>query len=398
MIQLPNDCYCSDLCVHPKNWKTVSASVKISWFISYRFYDPSVTDDSGKIKPKLIIIKGMNHLKTLKERQNATTIIMDEELSHIRDRGYNPIKKTYAEIDNREITEFSLLPEGLEYAYKQLQVGKATKEVVGYCKSRVQEIIIALNFKNIQLRQIKTRHIRKIINTCTKNYKLSAQSFNHYRAYLIMLFKVLLADDAVDYNPVLNIEKKQILKKMKVLLTKEERKNISDHFHATNIYYYRFMQCFFHSGARPLELLELKKEDVDLVNLTYKLTVNKGQLHEEQRRPVKHIAVEFWRDQLAECNDGDYVFGSCLKPGTMKGTRDYITKKWGREVKRDMNIKKDFYSLKHSNLDETAALLDAKYASKQAGHTSTVITMKHYLVNEKQREDERLKEVNNPLA
>ena len=40
----------------------------------------------------------------------------------------------------------------------------------------------------------------------------------------------------------------------------------------------------------------------------------------------------------------------------------------------------------------------AEAAAKMAGHTSTVITMKHYLVNEEQRELEKLKKVNNKVA
>ena len=36
--------------------------------------------------------------------------------------------------------------------------------------------------------------------------------------------------------------------------------------------------------------------------------------------------------------------------------------------------------------------------TKMAGHTSTVITLKHYLFNEDQRERERLKKVNNEFA
>ena len=58
----------------------------------------------------------------------------------------------------------------------------------------------------------------------------------------------------------------------------------------------------------------------------------------------------------------------------------------------------DFYALKHLNLDETAAILDAKAAAKMAGHTSTVITLKHYLVNEEERKMEKLRRVDNSFA
>ena len=58
----------------------------------------------------------------------------------------------------------------------------------------------------------------------------------------------------------------------------------------------------------------------------------------------------------------------------------------------------DFYALKHLNLDETAAILDAEAAAKMAGHTSTVITLKHYLFNEEERKMKKLRKVDNSFA
>ena len=58
----------------------------------------------------------------------------------------------------------------------------------------------------------------------------------------------------------------------------------------------------------------------------------------------------------------------------------------------------DFYSLKHLNLHETARILDAEAAAKMACHTSPVITLKHYLVNEEERKMEKLKKVGNEFA
>lgn len=397
-IQLPNECWCSDFAVHPKNWNTKSADVQCTWYISYRFYDPRIIDESGRMKPKQVIIKGLNDLKTLTEKQQAIKILMEDELELIRDRGYNRITKQFNLPEEREITEFSLLPAALDWAYDQIKTGHETMLNIKSCKNRVKEVTVELKYDRMELKDIKTRHVRRILNACTEKYKLSNESFNHYRTYLIILFKELLRNDAVDYNPVLNIEKKSLLKKLKQLLTHDERKKINEHFLATNIYFYRFVHVFFHSGARPVELLRLKKEDIDLDHLCYKVIIKKGKLYEEQLRPIKEVSKSFWLAQYDECAAGHYLFGSRLKPGAKKGTRDYITKKWQREVKRDMKINKDLYSLKHLNLDETAAILDVDAASKMAGHTSTVITMKHYLVNEKEREMDRLRKVNNSFS
>jgi len=75
-----------------------------------------------------------------------------------------------------------------------------------------------------------------------------------------------------------------------------------------------------------------------------------------------------------------------------------MANKWKEYVKEDLGIDINFYWLKHLNLDETSTILDAEAAAKMAGHTSTVITLKHYLINEEERKMEKLRKVNNDFA
>jgi hypothetical protein len=75
-----------------------------------------------------------------------------------------------------------------------------------------------------------------------------------------------------------------------------------------------------------------------------------------------------------------------------------MSNKWKEYVKEGLGIYIDFYSLKHFNLDDTSTILDAEADAKMAGHTSTVITLKHYLINEEERKMEKLKRVDNDFA
>lgn len=93
-----------------------------------------------------------------------------------------------------------------------------------------------------------------------------------------------------------------------------------------------------------------------------------------------------------------HVFSSNFKPGKTCTTTKRMGNKWKQYVKEGLGIDIDFYALKHLNLDETAAILDAEAAAKMDGHTSTVITLKHYLVNEEERKMEKLRRVNNDFA
>ena len=77
---------------------------------------------------------------------------------------------------------------------------------------------------------------------------------------------------------------------------------------------------------------------------------------------------------------------------------EQITRRWKRHIKDKLGIEADFYSLKHLNTDETAALLDLGDAAAHNSHTSTVITLKHYAFGEKARQQERIKKVGNSFA
>ena len=86
MITLPNGCSCSKLSVNPKNWQAKNAKVSIDWYIIYRFYDPNYP------KPKLVMVKGMNHFKTLAERQEETKKALSNEYDKLLKDAYNPLK------------------------------------------------------------------------------------------------------------------------------------------------------------------------------------------------------------------------------------------------------------------------------------------------------------------
>jgi len=54
----------------------------------------------------------------------------------------------------------------------------------------------------------------------------------------------------------------------------------------------------------------------------------------------------------------DYIFSKYLETGKTSNRPEQITRRWKRHVKDKLGIEADFYSLKHLNTDETAALLD----------------------------------------
>lgn len=407
MLHLPNNCKCSDISIHPNNWDKAGASVKVHWYIQFYFHDPNFVDKYPR--GKFIIMKGgVNRFHTLQERRLAIKLLLDTIKTELIENGYNPITKTYSNksLSHDEISGDSYFIDALEYSITRLKVTENTIKNIQSAMVRIKRAVQTLKFVSTKISDVKRKHLRLLFdemgNQTIKgtNEKLpwTANTFNHYRTYMMMMFTELVELDIVEDNPVLLLKKKKIDKKYRRTLLPAERTRIDQHFFKTNKYYHRFLHIFFHSGSRPIELLRMKPSDVNLQNGTFRVTVRKGAYVHEDVRPIKNIIKHMWVELVKEANGCEYLFGSCLKPGNTQCPRSYVTKKWIKEVKVKLKIDVDFYSLKHLNLDETASLLSLKDASAMAGHTSTVITMSHYTFGEKERQNERLKLVDNSFA
>lgn len=227
----------------------------------------------------------------------------------------------------------------------------------------------------------------------------TAHTWNHCLGYLSGIFSHLIVYEAMESNPVRGIPKRGIAEKVRATLTRDERRRIDSHLKANHRRFWLFVQMFFHSGVREVELLRVKRSDVNLDDQTYIVTVRKGRMKVERQdvKAIKDVALPFWKEYLQDAGEGEYLFGKGWTAASRPLSRDWVTHLWGRIVKDGLGIEADLYSLKHLNYDETDALLGADAAAAQAGHTSTKMR-KHYAVNAKAREMERIRKLENSFA
>jgi len=394
MITLPHGCQCSEISVTPKDWKTCKASVMArNWHIQYYFYDTAIK------KRKFVLVKGMNRFKTLVERRDATAQLIENELYNLKDKGYNPITGKFLSESFGTIEPSAGFIDALRKAFKLLKLEGTTMQDISSAINFFEIAAKKIGIDRIEIQSVKRRHFRQVLDMVGELKKSwSAYSFNNCRAYLLMLYKKLLEEDAVDVNPVKEIPKQKIVLKLKRVLDEAERLRIDKHLKEVDPDYRRFIHIFFHSGSRKTEMVRLKVADVNLEKQVFKLFIKKGSQQREELRPIKNIALDFWKEQVKGASPDDYVFSTDFRAGKTRTTTKRIGNKWRAYVKEGLEIDIDFYSLKHLNLDETSKLLNAEAASKMAGHTSTVITLKHYLVNEEERKRERLRKVSNDFA
>lgn len=392
MISLPNGCSCSALSVHPKNWKRTGASVKDTWYIHYRYYDPQLCP-----KGKQFIVKGgVNKYKTLPERRIAVQALLDELKILLEDEGFNPITGQRVLSDTTEGQYSTLrLGDALTAAVDRVTVCDAMRVDLRGMVKHFNQVARNLGFSTFPLREVRRKHIRAGLEQLAKDRQLSASRFNKYRTYLGILFNEFVQDEAVDYNYVRDIKKRKEVQLIRQTLTREERDRVAAHLSAKYPRFWLFVQLFFHSGARVTELLALRPGDVDLQAQRFKVIVRKGAVSREAWRPIKDVSVELWRQAMEGAGEGQYIFSDRLKPGSEMIRRDQISRRWKRLVKDQIGITADFYSIRHLNIDEVAAALDMQAAAAAAGHTTPVITLKHYATGERGRMDERIKRVRN---
>lgn len=396
MISLPNNCYCSEPVVIPKNWKQLK---KISgpWRIHCRFYDPSVLDETGKIKVFHINKKSINILNQIDARKQVAQTSL-RELRQALVMGYNPRhKKIIANRNTHEIEPTSFFIEAFRRAISRLKILDKTKKQMTYQVNAIEKITKQLGYQHLQISEVRRKHIIFLLDSIRENNpRFTDNTFNKYRTYLSILFDELLQVDAIDSNPIRDIKKKSVEQKERETLTPAQRKYVNEYLKENYPDFHRFLHIFFHSGSRITELLKLKGSDVDLQAQKFKREIKKGRKTRIEWTPIKNIALPYWSEAVQNCTStNDFLFSVGLKGGTKRIQPYQITKRWYRLIKQKGIATADFYSLKHLNSTEMVDHLSEQAAAILNGHQSTAMVRKIYDTKQKDREHEKIKGVNN---
>ncbi|KAA5532622.1 tyrosine-type recombinase/integrase [Taibaiella lutea] len=404
MIQLTNGCTCTELKIYPKNWKNKNASTAKDWYIYYTFHDPLFINKYPTGKP-VQVKKGFNYFKNLKERQEAVQIVFEATKLKVKEKGYNPITDQFMKIEIEEIIDYEVHPDTpiLDALTSALEKKKAELEphTIADYKSMMlyfSKSIIELRYDTMAIKDIKRRHIRIALQNCNK----SPDRTNKYRSLIQALFKELNQMETIETNPVNDIAiLKTGPKNKRVTLTLSQRKEINEFLYKAHYPFWRYMQIFFHSGARSSELFNLKIQDVDLKNQTYLANIKKGGQNKIVEKVIKDIALPYWHELISKCKENDYLFSFGFTPGTQRANTDRINKLWKMLVKDNDKLGRpqaDFYSLKHTHSTEVVDLINKHQAAEHNSHTTTKMVDTVYDVRAEARKAETVKELKNAFA
>ncbi len=380
MILLPHGCKCSQPIVNPNNWKTCGkTALKKAWRITYRFYDPQFkgTDRWGK----LFSVKGMNRFRTLEERRMATQKLMDDEIYEMKIEGFNPITGEYNGPDiyiQYEIHPNTPFCEALDSAFSKLDLQHKTLIDIKGAKKYFIKSVKQLRYEELKIKDVRRRHVRAILENQVAQNKYSNNRYNKIRAYISILFKELLENDAIEVNPISAISKKKTVKRIRLTLTDEEIEKVKKHLKSNYYTFYRYWMIFYHSGCRSSELMRLQMKDIILDKQLFKIQVKKGRTYQEEWRAINDSVLGLWKETCKNANKHDFLFSKGLIPGPVKIDEWQISKRWREHVKKKLGIEADFYAIKHVHTTKVTEYYGRLLASKINGHKSTKMNDRHY--------------------
>jgi len=409
-LTFPHNCHVGKISVHPANWDRPGASLKEDWYIHYRFHDPGF--EKKYPKGYLVKIRGMNDQKSIAERRRVTRDLIEDEKGKLK-TGFNPILKKIVTDVQQDYLVHPTTPfiRALEEARNLSKVDRGTKEGMKTVIKYVTAAAISCGLHNIEIKDIRRRHLMKILQVCGEQKKTwTNELYNFYVKYLGMLFKPLVKAEATEVNATNGLDLMKKTERVKAILTLEQRKAVDAYLREISFlsrspqtrvrayFFWRFLHVFFHSGSRLTELLKVRGCDVELQNQRFKRTIKKGPTVREKPTTIKDVALPYWHEAMADCRPDQYVFSVGLVPGATSIRPEQVTRRWKLYIKERLGIEVDLYALKHLNSTETVDAAGDQAAADQNGHTSTAMVRKIYDVGRGTREHEKLKKINNPFV
>lgn len=456
MITTYNGCYRSEIKVTPRNWNTVKASVNVPWRINYRFYDPAFKDHPKLKKGKQVKILGMNHFASREDRQAFTRRLIEREKNEIDVLGYNPITKIFmapsvseTEPAVQDLTPSTPFISALNIIYSELSANiepGTNTEFVTVLKYFSQSAIL-LKKDRVPLEAIKARDIKHILENCKnltvtrtvnkrdeKNrvvrHKVGGQmmpvkvevvspktwndnEFNKYRKCLSALFTELERQEIIEYNPIKKIPKRDTAvvdpdQAQRKVLSPEERRQVHLSLILEHPAFHRFINIFYHSGARISEIMRLQGKNVDMVGQRFKVLVKKRKKLTWVWKTIKDVALPYWQEIMQICGPEDYVFAKGLLPGKKAIRIEQVGRRWKLHIKKKLGITSRMYDLKHLHTTEVINELEklqaefkmdpVALAAEHNSHTSSAMVVKIYDVDSSKREHRKVKGLKNVFA
>ena len=229
----------------------------------------------------------------------------------------------------------------------------------GYSKDTVRRYKYVINcFCKLadisEIKQVTDENVRNLFYLGRVERKWSVNTFIVYHKTLLVFFRWCIKQGYLEKNPIIDIEKPKLEKRLPTKLTKQIALQLLEIVY-NYPYEYKFLRyrnhaifsTFIFAGLRKQELLNLKYTDIDLENLT--LFIRQGKGNKDRIIPISYTlaqSLKRYREERKRLNKTNPSFFSSLH-GNIGFTNNGL-KKLVERVRETSGIKFTVHKLRHT--------------------------------------------------
>tara|TARA_B110000090_G_C13388066_1_gene448451 strand:+ start:140 stop:1414 length:1275 start_codon:yes stop_codon:yes gene_type:complete len=331
------------------------------WYVEYGYRNPK----TGKLE-YFREKKGINRIKTVKERTAAIKILNKAVKRFLQD-GYSPftprkVPKSELELEKKIYSTneaLTIAENAVKNTWKQ-----SSREVNKVYLNSFKKWLKSKGFLHRNIKDLTKQNISFYLDYLINTKTLSNTSRNNHRAVLSGIFtqmaiKDIIPDNFFKYIPKLNAQaKKNRPYSPEVLIA------IFKKAEAENTYLHAFMRFMWHSIMRPIDIVRVTVNDINLADRTIAVEVKKN--IQRYIRITEPIYIYLQQLNLNQYNKTDFLFTKNEAPGPWKvekekSREDFFTRRFKTTIKDHFDLDKDqgLYSIRHNSaLSQRKGLLE----------------------------------------
>ena len=229
--------------------------------------------------------------------------------------------------------------------------------------------------------------------------RLSARTFNNYRAFYVMLWNWFIEKKYASVNPFADVKKKpkKLTKKIRRTLDDSEVRTLIHFLEKENPNYLAMCLLCYCCFMRPKEIALLKCGDIDLGRQLVHVSDEIAKNDNESYRTIPDAMMPYL-SALDLSDRANYLFSDhkTFAPGRKKVCSREISRYWNDVVREGCGFEMSlqFYSLKDTGITNmTSKGIPLNFVKQQADHSSLAMTA-IYIGNSNVKATEELKTVN----
>lgn len=334
----------------PKVSKTTSL-----WYVHFRY-------DSKQFRYRL----NLNNIKDLEERAIEFNLLCQAIHANLK-QGWNPNIKDIPETRNT----YTFI-EALDFALSKKKPNISAKTYLGYFGTvkYIKTATRSLRLIELPITEVKRVHIKTIMEKAQSQRCWTNNAYNKNLNQLKAVLSELIQYDIIESNPAFNIKNLRVEESIAhAPATDEQMKAIKKELLENHYNFYVFILLIYSIGVRPVEILNIKLDmidlDADLIVLPPNIT--KGRKKYRTLPITKQLKTFLESLNFEKLPKSYYLFGSFRQQG--KGNvgasvdfipaptplkRDTATKRWHKIVKIGLGIDVTMYSMKKYGANKKA--------------------------------------------